>query len=98
MAIFTFILKDRRFVRFFRRILKEFSICQTLVIKGCVYAVVSSMIFSSKKSDRKHEVQVLLFDFHDLKVDRKTPEKSKTFVKGAIKRINPYIFLSSKLR
>lgn len=41
---------------------------------------------------------MLLFDFHDLKVDRKTPGKSKTFVTSAIKMINPYIFLSSKLR
>lgn len=40
---------------------------------------------------------MILFDFHDSKVDRKTPEKSKTFVTGAVKRINPYIFVSSKL-
>lgn len=47
MAIFTINLKDRRFVSvFFIRNLQEFSIWQTLVIKGCVHAVVSSMMFS----------------------------------------------------
>lgn len=43
MAIFTF---NSNIGVFFRRNLQEFSIWQTLVIKGSVHAVVSSMIFS----------------------------------------------------